>query len=143
MLQCRAGNLRRPISIKITLNPSSPSLPISPKTTIDLTHQTKLHCFCRKSVTGPPMLIIQLANWSASLRVVSHLHRLLGFKDCLDSGRLMAEIARVAWIALIALGKDDICIDFYKQLWITSLLLSCVNSCTQNRTLFNIQDLFS
>ena len=77
------------------------------------------------------MLIIQLANWSASLRVVSHLHRLLGFKDCLDSGRLMAEIARLAWIALIALGKDDICIDFFNSI---SIFLSCLESCTVYKT---------
>ena len=47
----------------------------------------------------------------------------------------MAEIASRAWIAVIALGKDDICIDFFKQMWIKniSILLSyVVEFCTHN-----------
>ena len=107
MLQRRAGNLRRPISIKITLNPSSPSHNFPPNHYwLDPSNQIAL--LLSEVRDWPPMLIIQFANWSASLRVVSHLHRLLRFKDCLDSGRLMAEIARGAWITIIALGKDDI-----------------------------------
>ena len=107
MLQRRAGNLRRPISIKITLNPSSPSHNFPPNHYwLDPSNQIAL--LLSEVRDWPPMLIIQFANWSASLRVVSHLHRLLRFKDCLDSGRLMAEIARRAWITIIALGKDDI-----------------------------------
>ena len=114
MLQRRAGNLRRPISIKITLNPSSPSHNFPPNHYwLDPSNQIAL--LLSEVRDWPPMLIIQFANWSASLRVVSHLHRLLRFKDCLDSGRLMAEIARGAWITIIALGKDDICKTFSKS----------------------------
>ena len=77
------------------------SFQFPPKTNIDLTHQTKLHCFCRESVTGPPdhdnYTISQLVG---SLRVVQPFTYIAWFRDCLDLRRLMGEIGRGTWVAV-------------------------------------------